>query len=96
MKNKKKKAQEKSFQYATQILSAMSALFDEDHESFISSEELYEGDNLTHFIHALVNIAPTALLNTLTNDDKNQLECNHIANQLCFQYNLGVKNDNNE
>jgi hypothetical protein len=63
-------------------------LFDEDSESdfHIDQQELQEGDNLTHFFHALANIMPTHLFNKITGDDKNNLEFNHIANQLVFQY----------
>ncbi|MCY1720184.1 hypothetical protein OU798_07510 [Prolixibacteraceae bacterium Z1-6] len=68
------------------ITGAIGSMFEEDSEWNIDQEELMEGDNLTHFFHALANVAPTHLFNQLTGDDKNQLEFNHVANQLCFQY----------
>jgi len=61
-------------------------IFDEESEYYIDQEELQEGENLTHFFHALANVMPTHLFNKITGDDKNHLEFNHIANQLVFQY----------
>lgn len=77
---------EKYLQYAAMINGVLASMFDEDSEWAIDQEVLNEGDNLTLFIHALANVAPTLLFNTLTGDNKNQLEFNHMANQLCFQY----------
>jgi ribosomal protein L2 len=78
----------KHLQYAVMLNGKIAELFDEDSESdfHIDQQELQEGDNLTHFIHALANIMPTYLFNKITGDDKNNLEFNHIANQLVFQY----------
>lgn len=79
---------EKHLQYAAMLSGKIAELFDEDSESdfHIDQQELQEGDNLTHFFHALANIMPTHLFNKITGDDKNDLEFNHIANQLVFQY----------
>ena len=79
---------EKHLQYAAMLSGKISELLDEDSESdfHIDHKELQEGDNLTHFFHALANIMPTHLFNKITGDDKNNLEFNHIANQLVFQY----------
>ena len=79
---------EKHLQYAAMLSWKIVELFDEDSESdfHIDHKELQEGDNLTHFFHALANIMPTHLFNKITGDDKNNLEFNHIANQLVFQY----------
>jgi hypothetical protein len=77
---------EKYLQYAVMITGAIGSMFEEDSEWAIDQEELMEGDNLTHFMHALANVAPAHLFNNLTGDNKNQLEFNHVANQLCFQY----------
>ena len=78
----------KHLQYAEMLSGKIAELFDEDSESdfHIDQQELQEGDNLTHFFHALANIMPTHLFNKITGDDKNSLEFNHIANQLVFQY----------
>jgi ribosomal protein L2 len=78
----------KHLQYAVMLNGKIAELFDEDSESdfHIDQQELQEGDNLTHFFHALANIMPTYLFNKITGDDKNNLEFNHIANQLVFQY----------
>lgn len=75
---------EKAFQYAAILTAKIGEVIEEDGE--ISGEELGEGDNLTHFFHALANIMPTHVFNSITGDEKNNLEFNHIANQLVFQY----------
>lgn len=80
------KKDKKWIQYSAQILSAITDMFDEDNEYHIDTKELMEGNNLTEFFHALANVAPAHLFNKLTGDEKNHLEFNHIANQLCFQY----------
>lgn len=77
---------QKYLQYAGMITGAIGSMFQEDSEWALDQEELMEGDNLTHFMHALTNVAPTQLFNKLTGDSKNHLEFNHVANQLCFQY----------
>lgn len=82
------KNQEKYLQYAAMLTGKVSELFDEDVESdyHIDQNEFKDDSNLTDFIHALANVMPTHLFNKVTGGDKNQLEFNHIANQLCFQY----------
>lgn len=77
---------EKHLQYAAMLSVKIAEIFDEESEYHIDQEELQEGDNLTHFFHALANIMPNHLFNKITGDDKNSLEFNHIANQLVFQY----------
>jgi hypothetical protein len=77
---------EKQLQYAAMLSGKIAEIFDEESEYHIDQEELQEGDNLTHFFHALANIMPNHLYNKITGDDKNNLEFNHIANQLVFQY----------
>jgi len=77
---------EKKIEYATKLLGAIGSMFEEGNEWEIDQEELGEGDNLTEFFHALANIVPTHLYNELTGDNKDQLEFNHLANKLCFQY----------
>ena len=77
---------EKYLQYAAIITGAIGSMFEEDSEWAVDQEELMEGDNLTHFIHALANVVPAHVFNNLTGDRKNHLEFNHVANQLCFQY----------
>lgn len=76
--------QEKWTQYAVYIQQAIANMFDEDDENYIG-ESLEEID-LTQFFHALANAVPTVLFNRLTGNKKSQLEFNHIANQLVFQY----------
>jgi len=82
------KTSEKHFEYTTIIIGKLSELFDDDIESdyHIDPKDLEEGDNMTHFVHALSNIAPNHLVNVLTGKDNNTLAFNHMANQLVFQY----------
>jgi len=72
--------------YAQIIGSAIQDLFSGDGDYHIDLEELQEGENMTHFFHALSNLVPTQLYNNFTEEDVNILEYNHIANQMCFQY----------
>jgi hypothetical protein len=77
---------EKTIEYAEKIIQALGVLFEENSDYFISQEELLEGDNLTHFFHALGNMVPANLYSQTTGEDINILDFNHIANKLCFQY----------
>lgn len=84
-------SKEKHIDYAVQIQGVLSELFRGDRDYYIDELELLEGDNFTHFMHALANVVPTRFFNKLTRDSKNNLEFNHIANQLCFQYSSKVQ-----
>ena len=64
------------------LLSLSEQLNNDENEYHIDMQEV----DLTDFFHALANILPTYIFNKYTGEDKNQLEFNHIANQLCFQY----------
>jgi len=77
---------EKQIEYATMLSGKVAEIFNKDSEFHIDQKELMEGNNLTHFIHALANIMPTHFYNKITGEDKNSLEFNHVANQLVFQY----------
>ncbi len=77
---------EKTVEYAEKIIQALGSLFEENSDCFISQEELLEGDNLTHFFHALGNMVPTNLYHQITGENVNILDFNHISNKLCFQY----------
>lgn len=79
---------EKQYEYANIIIAKIAELFDENSESdfHISHEELQEGNNLTDFIHALSNVAPCYIYSQITGDKKNELQFNHLSNQLIFQY----------
>lgn len=82
--------QERWVYYAGMITSAIGSMIEDEHAEYsISKEELYEDDNLTHFIHALANVAPTYIHNAITNNKVNQLDFNHMANKLCFQFSNG-------
>lgn len=76
------KDQEKRYVYAARIAEKIVALIDEE----ITEEELLEGDNLTQFIHALSTMAPNIIFKNITNKKTDDLEFNHIANRLVFQF----------
>lgn len=86
-----KEQREKTFAYAAAITAALSAINDEDSDAYIPKEELTQGDNLSHFFHALANMVPTYIYNELSGIEMNTLEFNYIANRLCFQY--GIRPD---
>ncbi|WP_435135780.1 hypothetical protein [Formosa sp. A9] len=70
-------------QYAQNISKALlDAISDEDHSNHFKLDD----EELTEFFHALATVAPTEIYNYLTDDNKNHLEFNHLANQLCFQF----------
>ncbi len=78
---------EKQFEYAIKLHAAIVSVFDEDNDNGIDPKELSKDNNLTHFIHALANIAPALVYEELTDDkDKNALDFNHLANGLVVQY----------
>lgn len=81
---------EKHAEYAFLLSKKIFEIFDEESESHISQEELMEGDNISHFFHALANGMPTHIFNKITGEKKNHLEFNHIANHLVFQYSKQV------
>jgi len=64
------------------LLSLADQLQNDENENYIDMKEV----DLTDFFHALANILPTYIFNKYTGEDKNQLEFNHVANLLCFQY----------
>ena len=64
------------------LLNLADQLQNEDNENYIDINQI----DLTDFFHALANVLPTYVFNKHTGDNKNQLEFNHVANQLCFQY----------
>ena len=64
------------------LLNISDQITNEENENYIDMSEV----NLTDFFHALANVLPTYIFNKYTGEEKNQLEFNHVANQLCFQY----------
>ena len=70
----------KEDEYTVLILEAVSDVVND------LNDDLQDGENLTHFFHALMNLAPSLLYNEITGDKVNVLQSNHIANQLVHQY----------
>lgn len=79
--------QEKYPQFAAVIIDRLASIFDKEGEDFsYDLEQLAEDGELTEFIFALACVVPAKLFNEITGNDKNYLEFNHLANQLCFQF----------
>ena len=78
--------QEKWMTYAVLIQEQISEMFGYDSNNFIDSNDFKDDNNLKDFLHALANVVPTQIYGKLTGDEKNFLEFNHVANQLCFEY----------
>ncbi len=79
--------QKKQMQITAKILEVINELINED-----DTVKKMIDEDLTDFIHVITNHVPTMIFNRMTGDDKNLLQVNHIANQLCFQY---MKKDEN-
>ncbi len=79
---------DKENQYAVILLDKIQEAIEE-----IGGEELEQGDNATKFFHALSNITPCKVYNTLTGEDLNILDFNHIANKLVIKF-LKMKGQN--
>lgn len=75
------KSEQKQMQVTAKILEVLSEIMNEDNTIIQMINE-----DLTDFIHVITNHVPTMIFNKMTGDDKNLLQVNHIANQLCFQY----------
>jgi len=84
--SKTTESQERQIQYYAKLLDAIQSVFDEESENYIGLEELSQGDNLTEFIHVLSNSVPNAVYQKVTGVELSNLDFNHIANKLCFQY----------
>lgn len=87
---------EKSTQYAIILLGNLQEVFNKESEFHIDKKELIEEDNLTHFMHALINIVPTIFFNKVTGEDKQYIEVNHLANLLCFKYTINTEDEESE
>jgi len=82
----------KILRYQMKIMAALDPVFnDKDNENYIGLNELGDGDNMTLFIHALANAAPNSIMEELTAVKMTNLEFNHTANKLCFQYSKKIE-----
>lgn len=78
----------KSIQYAINIGSAMTSLIAEDEEL---QEELQDTENFKALLHAISTIIPNRIYNQFSEGELDNLEYNHLANKLCFEF--CIKND---
>ena len=77
---------EKWVQYAVCLKAHIAEIFEDETSNHIDFSELSDNDNAKAFFHALATAVPASLYNNMTSDNKNHLEFNHLANQLCFEY----------
>lgn len=78
---------EKYREYGQKIAETIQQMLaDEQHENHIDFEELKQGDNFKHFMHALVNVAPTVLYMSLAKEEIDALRMNHLANEMVFEF----------
>ena len=75
-----KEQEEKIAEFAGEIVHKIGAL--------LQDEIALEEEDIATFIHALSTVAPTAVFNNITGEQKSHLEFNHIANRLCFQFSI--------
>ena len=89
---------EKAMQYTAQLASAiLDAINNEDSEFYIGgSEELKEGNNMTSFSHALINMAPLFVFQYLTDYKGDLLDFNCTANRLNYQFSKQKPTDDSE
>ncbi len=81
----------KEEEYAIKIMAQVQEMFDENCENHIDINEIAEGDNATHYAHALANIAPAMVIGKLTGQEFDALGFNHMANRLAAQYSNFVR-----
>ncbi|MDQ6479822.1 hypothetical protein [Dyadobacter sp. LHD-138] len=77
---------EKPYQYAAIITTHLATLFQEENSFSLDMKEITDPENFKAFLHALSSVVPCRMYNEFTGGDKNHLEFNHLANQLCFEY----------
>jgi hypothetical protein len=73
-------------QYAILIANQITQMFDEESDNYIDQLDLEEGDNATHFTYALCVLAPTLIVKKFSDQIKDVLDLNQMANRLIFQY----------
>lgn len=73
-------------EYANKIVEVMDGLFEEGHDNFIPEKELENEDNFRAFLHAIATVVPAKIYNVVNEEPKDELEFNHFANQLIFEY----------
>lgn len=75
---------DRSSAYSTIIVESIQRVFEEDPD--LLETLATDNDAAKDFIYAISCVAPTYVFNWLTKQEKNQLEVNHIANQLVFEF----------
>ncbi|MEL3904433.1 MAG: hypothetical protein P1P63_04910 [Treponemataceae bacterium] len=74
-------------EFAAVMIDRLATIFDKDSEDFsYDLEQLSNDGELTEFFFALACVVPAILFNNITEQDKDYLQFNHLANQLCFQF----------
>jgi len=76
----------KEEEYTMKIVSQIAQMFNEESDNYIDQSDLKEGDNATHFTYALCVLAPTLIVRKFSDQVKDILDLNQIANRLIFLY----------
>ena len=85
--SKKEKQIEKAAKYAALITGKINELFDAEN-GILDLNEVLNDENCTIFFHALANMVPTRFYGRFVDDNITNIDFNHIANKLCFQYSI--------
>jgi hypothetical protein len=87
----------KQEEYAVKLANHIMEIFEPGGKFSIDRNDLEIGDNFTHFMHCVSNLAPRAIFESMTNDQIDSLSFNHLANRLVMQYSglMGEETPNN-
>jgi ferredoxin-like protein FixX len=86
---KNKKVQE----YAIVLIQAIQQAFDKESDiPHIDINDFADDDNFKCFTHSLANIVPNSIFSKLSGQEKDNLEFNHLANHLCFEFGTIIPN----
>ena len=75
---------DKQYQYADALIKGIQKALTEDETGLF--KDAHSDENITDFMHSILNVVPSHIYNTVLGDQRSMLEINHIANRLCFQY----------
>lgn len=75
------------FEYAQKLLKHITIIFSEpENPNYIDLSTLDNQDKITQFMHAVGNIVPASVFNSVFGEEKDLLAVNQICTQLCFEF----------
>ena len=89
---------DQQYQYAATILAAVDDMFhNKECQYYLDLEDMMsDGEKVKAFLHALSTIVPNTIWNKITGQEKNNLEYNHLANSLCFEFSKREKESSDQ